>query len=122
MNATSWLERFECLFGHLTVTWDGMLILTGNCNIDMLKPNDSLTKQYQGILDVFGFQQLITQPTRVTRSSKTLIDHPITNYPQRVVGTGLIPCLIISDHDGYCALCERECSLVRGMIHVHKNN
>ena len=103
MNATSWLERFERLLGHLTVTWDGMLILTGDCNINMLKPNDSLTKQYQGILDVFGLQQLITQPTRVTRSSKTLIDHLITNHPQRVTDTGLIPCSIISDHDGYYA-------------------
>ena len=101
MNATSWLERFERLIGHLTVTWDGMLILTGDCNIDMLKPSDSLTEQYQGILEVFGLRQLITQPTHVTRSSKTLIDHLITNHPQRVTDTGLIPCSIISGHDGY---------------------
>ena len=92
MNATSWLGRFERLIGHLTVTWDRMLILT-DCNIDMLKPNNSLTKLWQ----------LITQPTHVTRSSKTPIDHLITNHPQRVTDTGLIPCSIISDHDGYYA-------------------
>lgn len=103
LNATSWLESLEAILGHLTVMWDGMLILTGDKNIDMLKPNDSLTKQYQSILDVFGLQQLVTKPTRVTRFSKTLIDHLITNYPQRVTDIGLIPCLIISNHDSYYA-------------------
>ena len=60
-------------------------------------------KQYQCILDVFGLHQVIENPTRVTKSSKTLIDHLITNFPQRIADTGIIPCSIVSDHDGIYA-------------------
>ena len=72
-------------------------------NIDLLKPENTLTKQYQGILDVFGLQQVVKSPTRVTRASKILIDHLITNHPQRISDTGIIPCSIVSDHDGIYA-------------------
>ena len=64
-----WLERLETLLGHLTATWDGLPILTGDMNIDMLQPANSLTKQYQAILDVLGLQQMIKPPTRVTKTS-----------------------------------------------------
>jgi hypothetical protein len=60
-------------------------------------------KQYQCILDVFGLHQVLEKHTRVTKSSKTLIDHLITNFPQRIANTGIIPCSIVSDHDGIYA-------------------
>lgn len=41
------LQRIETLFSQITVTWAGLLILTGDMNIDMLQPSDSLTRQYQ---------------------------------------------------------------------------
>ena len=44
-----------------------MLIITGDTNFDLLKPEDNLVKRYSDILDVFGLQQVIMQPTRVTR-------------------------------------------------------
>lgn len=103
LSTAKWLESLESLLSQLTVTWDGMLILTGDMNIDMLQAENSLTKQYQCILDVFGLHQVIEKPTRVTKSSKTLIDHLITNFPQRIADTGIIPCSIVSDHDGIYA-------------------
>ena len=83
--------------------WDGMLMLTGDINIGMLHPSDHLTKRYQGILDMFELAQIVKRPTRVTRTSKTLIDHFITNHPQKVINTGIIPCTIVSDHDAIYA-------------------
>ena len=65
----------------------------------MLRPSDHLTKRYQGVLDMFELTQIVERPTRATRTSKTLIDHIITNHPQRVTNTGIIPCSIVSDHD-----------------------
>lgn len=103
LSPTDWLDRLENLLGYLTVSWDGILILTGDVNIDMLRPSDNLTKKYQCILDVFGLTQIVTRPTRVTKRSKTLIDHIITNHPQKVSDTGIIPCSIISDHDAVYA-------------------
>ena len=44
-----------------------MLIITGETNFDLLKLEDNLAKRYSGILNVFGLQQVIKQPTRVTR-------------------------------------------------------
>ena len=65
----------------------------------MLCPSDHLTKRYQGVLDMFELTQIVERPTRARRTSKTLIDHIITNHPQRVTNTGIIPCSIVSDHD-----------------------
>ena len=65
----------------------------------MLRPSDHLTKRYQGVLDMFELTQIVERPTRATRTSKTLIDHIITNHSQRVTNTGIIPCSIVSDHD-----------------------
>lgn len=48
---------------------------------------------------MFELTQIVRQPTRVTRTSKTLIHHFITNHPQNVTNTGIIPCSIVSDHN-----------------------
>ena len=80
-----------------------MLIITGDTNFDLLKPEDNLVKRYSGILNVFGLQQVIKQPIRVTKYLRTLIDHLITNQPTRVTASGIIPCSIVSDHDGLYA-------------------
>ena len=81
------------------MSWDGMLILTDAVNIDMLSPLHYLTKRYQTILDVFGLTQVVTHPTRITKTTKTLTDHLNTSYPQKVTDTSIVPCSIISDHD-----------------------
>ena len=83
LSPSDWLNSLDNLLRYLTVYWDGMLMLTGDINIDMLRPSDHLTKRYQGILDLFELTQIVERPTRATRSSKTLIDHFITNHPQR---------------------------------------
>ena len=44
-----WMDRLEALIGYITVSWDGLLALTGDVNIDMLKPLDSRTVKYQSI-------------------------------------------------------------------------
>ena len=103
LSPSDWLNSLENLLGYLTVYWDGMLMLTGGINIDMLRPSDHLTKRYQGILDMFELTQIVKRPIRVTRTSKTLTDHFITNHPQKVTNTSIIPCSIVSDHDAIYA-------------------
>ena len=44
LNPSSWLDSLERLLGHLTVSWDGMPILTGDVNIDMLSLPTTLQK------------------------------------------------------------------------------
>ena len=103
LRPSDWLNSLENLLGYLTVCWDGMLMLTGDIDIDVLRPSDHLAQRYQGILDMFELTQIVKRPTRTTRTSKTLIDHFITNHQQKVTNTGIIPCSIVSDHNAIYA-------------------
>ena len=103
--ASYWLECFEDLLSHITSTWDGMVGLKGDINFDLIGRPDSLVTRYSNTLDMFGLEQIVTKPTRVTRTSRTLIDRIITNNPMRISATDVIPDVIpyqyciVSDHD-----------------------
>ena len=82
-SESDWLERIESLLGYLTIamSWDGLLVVTGDVNKDMQKPSDNnLTRNYQTLLEAFSLKQIVTKPTRVTRTSKTLIDHIVVSF------------------------------------------
>ena len=100
LTPSIWLECLENRLGHITTNWDGMIILTGDMNIDLLGDRDTIATQYCTLLDIFGLKQIVSEPTRLTRTTRTLIDHIVTNMPSRVTHTGVIPCGIVSDHDG----------------------
>ena len=99
MTVSYWLECFEDLLSHITSTWDGMVILTGDINFDLIGRPDSLVTRYSNTLDMFGLEQIVTKPTRVTRTFRTLIDHIITNYPMRISATDVISTSIVREHD-----------------------
>ena len=44
LNTQSMFSMFNEFL--ITITWDGLLIITGDVNINMLQPANSLTKQY----------------------------------------------------------------------------
>jgi len=51
-------------------------IITGDMNIDLVKStNHSATSQFVDSLFIYNFMPTILMPTRITRSSATLIDH-----------------------------------------------
>ena len=100
MNTQCWLDQMETLLSQISAYWDGLLVITGDMNIDMKKQEDVVTKKYQSLLDVFDLIQIVSEPTRTTESSSTIIDHIITNDQSKITRTGIIPCSIVSDHDG----------------------
>ena len=64
------------------------------------KPNMSnIERQYRGILEFLNLTQHSTKPTRVARTTKSLIDHVISNDPTRVAHTDVLPAPSVSDHD-----------------------
>ena len=72
--------------------------LLGDLNIDCLStinsPNrDKITE----IFDIYGLEQMINEPTRITDKSSTLIALCITNSPANVVNSSVLH-LSISDH------------------------
>ena len=72
--------------------------LMGDLNCDMIATRyDNDTCKLMSITDVYGLQQLITEPTRVTPTSSTLIDVIYTNCPDKIVCSGACH-VSISDH------------------------
>ena len=76
-----------------------MVVLTGDINFDLIVRPDCLVTRYSNTLDMFGLEKIVTKLTRVTRTSRTLIDQFITYYPMRISAIDVIPTSIVSDHD-----------------------
>ena len=59
-----WLENFETLLSEVTTKWDGVIIITGDINIDLIGEQKESTKRYKNILHSFNLHQHITKSTR----------------------------------------------------------
>ena len=72
--------------------------LLGDLNVDFLPTAASSNRgKLAEIFDIYGLEQLINEPTRITAKSSTLIDLCITSAPTNVVTSGVMH-LSISDH------------------------
>ena len=78
------------------------IILLGDFNSDMLKGSSKTESQYRKrlkrIISSFGLKNIMSCPSRVTLTSKSLIDLIITSQPAKVKNSGAID-LGISDHN-----------------------
>lgn len=67
----------------------------------MLRPDKPDVKRYIEVLDSLNLKHVITKQRELL-----LIDHVITNLPKPVTHTDVLPCPLVSDHDGpsvhYC--------------------
>ena len=71
----------------------------GDIKVDFLSDTTvSNAVKLKHILDIYGLNQLITEPTRITLYSRSLIDLCITNSPLKIVKCGVVH-LAISDLD-----------------------
>ena len=89
----SYLESFERETIFLGDTNFGILETT-----DLSGPFSSYSRHMIDIYDNFGFRQLISEPTRETISTRTLIDQIETTHPNNIVDSRIVQ-LAISDHD-----------------------
>ena len=46
MNFQDWLQNFEELLSDLAISWNGMLLITGDFNIYLLKSDKPNTRRY----------------------------------------------------------------------------
>ncbi|OXA43873.1 putative RNA-directed DNA polymerase from transposon X-element [Folsomia candida] len=58
-------------------------IILGDFNID-LNISDKITSSLSSLTSSFGYKQPITESTRVTLTTSTLIDHIFTSFPSRI--------------------------------------
>lgn len=81
------LEYVEDLFQDIDTKYKGLpTILCGDFNINWLK-EDTNTKRLMSIVELYGLEQIVKEPTRVTLHSATLIDLILTNKPDRAMYT-----------------------------------
>jgi exonuclease III len=85
---------------------DREVIITGDFNCDFMAKREvsSECKWLKHILRTQYFSQIIQAATRVTNSSKTLLDIIATNYPQNISLSGVVSANM-SDHElVYCVI------------------
>lgn len=79
------------------------IYILGDLNCNLLNSSDPASQVLVNFCTSFNLSQMITQPTRVTESSATLIDVILTSHENLIIDTKVIPSSI-SDHDLICAI------------------
>ena len=91
----SLFNEFEELVNKVDAgNWEFFLL--GDINVDLMVDTTS-ANAVKHIFHICGLDQLITEPTRITLSFRSLIDLCITNTPTKVAKFGVVH-LAISDH------------------------
>ena len=74
------------------------IYIVGDLNCNLLDTEKNVhSRQLTDIMDIYQLEQIITEPTRITTDTASLIDVFITNSAQTVKSSGVIR-LGISDH------------------------
>ncbi len=73
------------------------IICVGDFNYNQFETNTSEWKDFENTMSVFKLQQIITKATRITKNSKSCIDHIWTNRPYMYSSRDVISCPF-SDH------------------------
>ena len=100
-------NKLELILSFLDKNEKGVILL-GDTNCDFNAKEgialDSNAKHLTNIYELFTFQQLITEPTRVTGNSSSILDHIATTSPRNIVKAGVTQ-ISLSDH--FIVFCVR---------------
>ena len=99
---STWIDNFDSMMDALTILHKE-IILIGDFNIDLLRPQ----KKWHQTYDLHNLHQLIHKPTRVTPTSKTLIDHIYVTDKQNII-EACVPVYGCSDHFPVCVTWSRK--------------
>ena len=90
---TNSFDYILSLFKEISIRNKPVFIF-GDINDDLLLPQAKLDK----IIKITKLSQIIDKPTRITETSKTLIDVLITNRKDMIIQTDVVPCPV-ADHE-----------------------
>ena len=95
---SQWTRELSVLFEAVS-SLTNTVFLAGDLNADLLAPD----KQHRDgralldLLDIFNLDCLITEPTRTTKTTETLLDLILTNDKKKVLTSGVVDTQL-SDH------------------------
>lgn len=101
-------DRFE-EFIDILINEDKEFILLGDFNKDFL--NAETDRDWGNFTTSLGLTQLVNEPTRITNTSQTLIDHIYTNIEENIQRVH-VERLCLSDH--FAVFCNRKSQSVIG--------
>ena len=112
-SKASWHTAFTNLMNHLTYTGASVLV-TGGFNIDLLADSSFNNEVHMN----FGLQKFITEPTRITATSATLLDQVYSNC-NRIHSAGAVELGIADYHATYCCITNKLFNVQRDFEHIH---
>ena len=101
-----WIDLFEENLSIAQATGLEYIVM-GDFNIDM---RSCSTSKWLNLIQLFDLTQIVTEPTRITQTSATLIDHVYTNSPGNIVEF-VVSKLSVSDHYPVCFSRKINCKL-----------
>jgi exonuclease III len=87
-----WYDNFLDMMDHIQ-SLNMNTILLGDFNIDLL----TIQPHWKMIINMIGFEQLIKDPTRITKTSSTLLDHIYVNN-LNIIKKTTVSDICMSDH------------------------
>ena len=97
-DKSKFIETITEDFCNLNTENNDLFILGDmNINLNEKKSTCPLVKKYEEFILTFGLKQLIQQPTRITSTSSSLIDHVLTNANDKISQSGILD-IGLSDH------------------------
>ncbi|MEW8547185.1 MAG: endonuclease/exonuclease/phosphatase family protein, partial [Candidatus Thiodiazotropha sp.] len=106
--SSAWIDLFEEELSVAQTTGLEM-ILMGDFNIDLISCTNH---KWLNLLQLFDFSQLVSEPTRVTQTSSSLIDHVYTSNPENIIEC-FVPFYSISDHFPVCFTRKVSCKVTK---------
>ena len=113
LEKVAWMEKFSSMMDAASLD-ASEIILLGDFNIDLLKPQTSRLD----ITSSYNLVQLVNSPTRITASSKTIIDHIYTTHEQNIREL-CVPIFGCSDHLPVCLTWNKKGTKIPKTGHKH---
>ena len=100
---------------NINLLQNGKFILKENQSYKLKSSSSALVKEYKEFCQTFSLTEIIKEPTRITCSTSTLLDHILTNSSEKVSQKGVID-VGISDHQ--LIYCTRK---IESIKHIMNN-
>ena len=110
-----WVSEFEKQLEQAYAE-DKEVILIGDFNKNLLVNNQEASKWLE-TFNTYGLSQLVREPTRVTKTTNTLLDHFYTTNPEHIK-TIMVPKIGLSDHFPICI--TRKHKAICTQTYTHK--
>ena len=105
------VTRYHAILSEVAPVFD-YIVVTGDMNVDMSDLGNPVSECF----DSYDLTQIIDEPTRVTRTTSTLLDPIFINNTGVVKKHGILNTDLISDHSlVFCELSLASCSSIQKM-------